>query len=206
MTFLTSDWHLNSSNIVNYENRPFSDGHKMIDSYIKSINDKTKRKRDCMIHVGDFYHKGKSHYMEGDIELGYKVEDLLDKINCNVILLQGNHDINNTGFCHGRWMTLNLDKNRIVTVGHYPSIDKRFDIPYRGSSYKNLHIHICGHVHRAFRFHLDHQKYILNVNVGVDVWNHRPIPLNKLNGYIDSYISKLLNDRSFTNVNRTTIK
>ena len=86
------------------------DGHKMIDSYIKSINDKTKRKRDCMIHVGDFYHKGKSHYMEGDIELGYKVEDLLDRINCNVILLQGNHDINNTGFCHGRWMTLNLDK------------------------------------------------------------------------------------------------
>ena len=104
MTFFTSDWHLNSSNIVNYERRPFSDGHKMIQHYIRSINDKTKRKRDCMIHVGDFFHKGKSHYMEGDTELGYKAEDLLDKINCNVILLEGNHDINNTGFCHGRWM------------------------------------------------------------------------------------------------------
>ena len=206
MTFLTSDWHLNSSNIVNYENRPFSDGHKMIDSYIKSINDKATRSRDIMIHVGDFFHKGKSYYKDGDTELGYKVDQLLDRIKCNVVLLEGNHDINNTGFCHGRWMTLNLDKNRIVTVGHYPSTNRRFDIPYSGASYENLHIHLCGHVDNSFRFFLDRNRYILNVNVGVDVWNHRPISFNKLNGYIDSYISKLLNDRSFSNANRTTIK
>ena len=86
-----------------------------------------------------------------------------------------------TKFCHGRWMTVTLNKYKFATIGHCASIDKRFDVPYRGSSYKNLHIHICDHVHGAFR-------------------------LNKLNGYIDSYILKLLNDRSFTNVNRTTIK
>lgn len=197
MTFFTSDWHLNSSNIVNYENRPFSDGHKMIDSYIRSINDKVSKSRDIMIHVGDFFHKGKSYYMDGDTELGYKADQLLDRIKCNVVLLEGNHDLNNTKFCHGRWMTVTLDKYKFATVGHYPSFDERFDIPYRGSSYENLHIHICGHVHRAFRFHLDHQKYILNVNVGVDAWNHNVVPLNKLNGYIDSYLSKLLKNKAF---------
>ena len=46
---------------------------------------------------------------------------------------------------------------------------------------------LCGHVHDAFKARWD-KGPILNINIGTDVWNYRPVSEAEL----DAYIGKVL--------------
>lgn len=68
-----------------------------------------------------------------------------------------------------------------VFVCHFPSYDLRCDpIP------AGVYLQLCGHVHKKWKHCLDTTHGILNINVGVDVWNYSIVSEEELLLYAES--------------------
>lgn len=74
-----------------------------------------------------------------------------------------------------------LGPHKNVSISHYPSYDAKAKGQFLPGD-----IHICGHVHSAWKHCLDMKHKVLNINVGVDAWNYKLVPEDKLIAYIDS--------------------
>jgi calcineurin-like phosphoesterase family protein len=183
----TADWHLGSSilldaKVMGSSVRPFKDVDAMKSAFLKSVADKST-KADTIVHVGDFASYG--------IDRGYyglkeKPSDIVAKIPATFVNIRGNHDINNGVFCLGNSLNLGLGKRYpFVSASHYPSYDKRaFGTFTEGT------IHLCGHVHKKWKHCLDLTHSVLNINVGVDVWNYQVVTEDELIKYINFLLSK----------------
>lgn len=188
-TYFTSDFHLGSSNVIEYSHRPFENAGHMNDVLIRRVNQMLD-KHDVLFHVGDFMLAG---YDRHDVKHDYsdiKIETYLDQIKPHIILLNGNHDSNHN--CHAmcNYVYVNLNKNwKNISVSHLP-ITK---------SYESLKIHLCGHVHFKWLANFDKNTNVLNINVGVDVWDYRPVDSETLVKVIEDLTSdKELMSESFS--------
>lgn len=65
-------------------------------------------------------------------------------------------------------------------MSHYPTLDRRVD-----HSCLAAPIHLCGHVHTAWRHCLDLDCKILNINVGCMVWGFKMLDVDTLAHYLD---------------------
>lgn len=197
-TFFTSDLHLQSTEspgIIDWAHRPFKSVEKHDAALIRGIQERVKPD-DLLIHVGDFMNYGKNRGRESGRA---KPEEYIKRIGRQIVFLEGNHDPNNHVRCIGRTLTTKVGRY-IVSVGHYPSEDERFEgveklpsyILHRvptGAAY--VRIHLCGHVHDKWRFKEKFAKGygdVLNINIGTDVWHYRPVSEAEL----DAYIGKVL--------------
>ena len=166
-TFFTADTHLGHRNIITYCNRPFQTVEEMNAKLISNWNERVK-KEDVVYHLGDFCFKKSSEAPEGNPFDYYR-----NQLNGEIILIQGNHDRSNK--CKsllqsaiiehgGRKLFLIHDPNK------YPW--QRYDIV------------LCGHVHEKWKFKrvIKNNKVITFCNVGVDVWNFRPVSINEILG------------------------
>lgn len=185
--FWTSDFHLNSTAIIQYAGRPFKTGMKMAEAYIRSCNQQARDPSDMIIHVGDFYLRGADRHGVGDEGLKIPAKEWLSKITAQVFLIEGNHDGSNVGHTHAKQMILDLGPFKNTSVSHYPSTDKG-TWTLKGKDKEHLHIHLCGHVHEKWKWKLDLEKLVLNINVGVDQWKHQIVSEKKLIGYISSLL------------------
>lgn len=186
--FFSSDFHLNSTAIIQYAHRPFKSGEKMAEAYIRSCNQQAKNPDDMIIHVGDFYLKGADRHGVADEGLKIPAKEWLSKINAQVFLIEGNHDDSNIGHTHAKQLILDLGPFKNTSVSHYPSTDKG-TWTLKGFDKEHLHIHLCGHVHEKWKWKLDLQdKFVLNINVGVDQWKQQIVSEKKLIGYISSLL------------------
>lgn len=196
-TFFTSDLHLQSTEapgIIEWAHRPFKSVEKHDAAMIRGIQERVKPD-DLLIHVGDFMNYGKNRGRESGRA---KPEEFIKLINRQIVFLEGNHDPNNHVRTIGRTLTTKVGRY-IVSVGHYPSRDPRFEyvsIPTVGccKSYcGGVHIHLCGHVHDAWRYLWDdigaHGIPVLNINIGVDAWKYRPVSEAELDAYIGKVLS-----------------
>lgn len=197
-TFFTSDLHLQSTEapgIIEWAHRPFKSVEKHDAALIRGIQERVKPD-DLLIHVGDFMNYGKNRGRESGRA---KPEEYIKRIGRQIVFLEGNHDPNNHVRCIGRTLTTKVGRY-IVSVGHYPSTDKRFEFvetpeystsriwsPHGAAS---VHIHLCGHVHDKWHVFWDdsHVFKYLNINIGVDAWKYRPVSEAEL----DAYIGKVL--------------
>ena len=193
-TFFTSDLHLQSSEapgIIEWAHRPFKSVAKHDAALIRGINERCKPD-DLLIHVGDFMNYGKNRGTEAGRN---KPDFYLSQIACQVVFLEGNHDPNNHVRCIGRTLTMKVGRY-IVSVGHFPAGDKRFEFvqtPTYGSPYVGKiggHIHLCGHVHDVWRWKVVDTPdcQFVCINIGTDAWNYRPVSEAEL----DAYIGKVL--------------
>lgn len=158
--FFTSDTHFFHANIIrpDYCNRPFRDVEEMNFEMVRRWN-QTVGKFDRIWHVGDFAFGKKEQATE-----------VLELLNGEKILVRGNHDrservMREMGFqdvCERA--TLDRDGRRII-LHHEPLPQEKWE---------GCEIHFCGHVHEAWR------KRGRTVNVGVDQWGFRPVPLQTL--------------------------
>jgi len=187
-TFFTSDLHLQSTEapgIIEWAHRPFKSVEKHDAALIRGIRERVKPE-DLLIHVGDFMNYGKNRGREGG---RLKPEDYMALIDRNIVFLEGNHDPNNRVRTIGRTLTTKVGRY-VVSVGHYPSYDERFEyvmVPrYQACNHDGYAIHLCGHVHDAWRYKI--QDHVLNINIGVDAWKYRPVSESEL----DAYITKVL--------------
>jgi len=174
--WFTADLHFGHGNVIDYSGRPFADAAEMDDALIERWN--------AVVDPAD------TVWVLGDVALG-RIADtlpLVDLLNGHKLLLAGNHDRCWAG--HGSradgWTERYLDAG----FAEIHQGTRRFEIdeqrvlachfPYRGDSHDHdryveqrpvdtgewlLH----GHVHERWR-----QRGRM-INVGVDVWDYRPV-------------------------------
>ena len=182
----TADFHLGMKDILKYENRPFKTIEEMDKHFIMECCRKAKVyketledgkqltiDRDVIIHVGDLA-------MFGEKGLTINPQILVSQIPAMFINLKGNHDVNNKVKSIGNVLRTKIGKHSEVSISHYPSYDRHAE-----GTFKEGDIHICGHVHGKWKHCLDMTNKVLNINVGVDVWNYTIVTEDELIEYID---------------------
>jgi calcineurin-like phosphoesterase family protein len=176
--YFTSDWHLNQSNIAELS-RKFSSVERMGEILLINANQQAKNRDDLIIHVGDFYCYRSDR---GSKIIKIHPSEYLSKINATFINVQGNHDNTNKVLSIGADIVTNIGPYYNCHITHHPSYDENSRVYYK----KNL-INICGHVHRSWKTFYDHDRNILNINVGVDVWKYNLVPEVRLVEIIDNF-------------------
>lgn len=191
MRYFTSDWHLGSTLINKYAHRPFTSAQDAVNNIVANINEIVSR-TDMLIHVGDFQLLGYDRHGEVDDKgLDFTLDDYLSMIKCRVFLIEGNHDSGHNCETDAKSMTLNLNQNYVnVSVAHYPSYHEFYH--YVGNGNRNscsgrIHVHLCGHVHDKWLLNFDARHKVLNVNVGVDVWNYKPVRDSEITELLDYF-------------------
>lgn len=185
--YFTADFHLGMSDILRFENRPFKtieDMNKCLLSQCIKLNDD-----DIVIHAGDLY-SFKADRANSGIDI--KPAEYMSDVKATFINVRGNHDVNNKVKSVCSSMRTSLGKVfPDVSISHYPSYDKRCKNDFLPGD-----IHLCGHVHKNWKYCLDTDNKVLNVNIGVDAWNYKIISEQELIKYIWS-IFKIPLDKLF---------
>ena len=183
----TADWHLGSTILLDKKvmgdaARPFKDVDAMKAAFLKSAAEKV-RDDDILVHVGDFASYGIDRGYQG---LKEKPAEIIAKLPGKFINLRGNHDINNGVFCLGNSLNLSLGKRYpYVSASHYPSYDKR-----ASGTFADGTVHLCGHVHKKWKHCLDLTHSVLNINVGVDVWDYNVVTEDEIVKYLNFLFSR----------------
>jgi calcineurin-like phosphoesterase family protein len=175
MIFFTADEHYYHRNVIRYCNRPFKDVNEMNNSFIK-LHNEVVSPSDTIFHVGDFSMVGKSQHE--------MITAILKKLNGTHHLILGNHDeikpftYVNAGFTsvhtsyeielpnHNDYLKLRSLGYEKLILNHDPSMY---------CICKNA-VLVCGHVHTLFKIMKDKKV----INVGVDMWDYKPISLTTL--------------------------
>ena len=175
--YLTADLHFNHKNMIDFSDRPFKNTTCMNKILLNNINGMCKAE-DILYHLGDFMFK-KSTQAE---VVNKKPEKL---INSKVIHIKGNHDLKNDSKGMLDFAIITYAKTKYLLC-HIPPTSKD-----AGSMIKRLAAQVdcilCGHVHKAWKTNFyEHfiDDYLTStipvINVGTDVWNYRPVRLDKV--------------------------
>lgn len=166
----TADLHLGHPAIIKYCNRPFKDVHDMNSKLTKFANERI-HEEDSVVHVGDFCTRGVAKGVEG---LRLKYSDYIKDFRGNWTLIEGNHDSQNKTKTLARSMFVQISGFNVF-VSHYPteSFYNIYDKDMLNYVKKYCNFALVGHVHDKWSIKVC--EGIININVGVDVRNYRPI-------------------------------
>jgi calcineurin-like phosphoesterase family protein len=170
MNWFTSDTHFYHTNVIAYCNRPFRDVEDMNEKLIERWNLMVKP-GETIFHLGDFCFAGRS-----------KTRPILERLNGEIILVQGNHDHS----AHTRlfktvvnaWHTKIAGQD--VSLSHYPFWYEDSEKLDGGGRYKERRLEnkgqwlLHGHVHHHWK------RKDRMINVGVDVWNWAPVSQDEI--------------------------
>lgn len=179
--YWTSDLHLGHHNIIRYCQRPFENADIMNARLLAEANMRVKDTDSCM-HLGDFcYGKGATEYF--------------DALSGTWVLIRGNHDRNNKVKVVADHGFARLGKYRVF-FSHEPYY--YIDIQGQGTSklhdslvdHINAHCNLalCGHVHNNWK--ISWSGKIPTINVGVDMWDYRPVSDEELINYYEKEVRK----------------
>lgn len=189
--WVTSDWHFNDAEILNYCNRPFKDTEDQTENIIKNHN-KLVKPWDVV-------------YVLGDVGVG-NIKSIIPKIHGNKILILGNHDRESLNFyleCGFVAVLMGAIINigeTTISLSHYPSrglykklclfliytrkmfsksrsilqIWQRLKREWKLYFYFGKYPHLHGHTHSHIK------KEGKNINVGVDANNFKPVSSNEI--------------------------
>jgi calcineurin-like phosphoesterase family protein len=158
--FLSADHHLDHVKILEYCSRPFST--------IEAMNRAIVERHNAVVGQQD------TTYMLGDFALARpdRIQQLLGQMNGRKILIMGNHD--------------HYTLARARSVG-FSEVYRRMEIHSRAVRFLLTHESertpldvqpldwvLCGHVHGRWRIKGR------RINVGVDVWDFRPVSLDQV--------------------------
>jgi calcineurin-like phosphoesterase family protein len=161
-TWFTSDHHFGHARIIEYCERPFGDVNEM---NVKMTNywNELIMPNDIVYYLGDF---------------SFQSDRYIDRLNGKIILIRGNHDKER----HLHLFDLAVDGIEMKIgefrcfLTHWPiEVWKKYKAGAPELEMLNIYDHIiCGHVHEKWRVK---EK---NINVGVDVWDFKPIHMDEL--------------------------
>ena len=179
MIWFTADWHLSHRNIIKYCERPFKNTHYMNKTILKNYCD-VVGEDDQVYFLGDMTMMGPSEQN--------KVSKQLEDLPGIKHLVLGNHDKFKPFTYHE--MGFSSVHTALQTTFHH------LDLAFGAADFLMAHdpawaqipetIWICGHIHN----HWVSQKTDTNtiiVNVGVDVWNFKPVSLDQVVDEIGKY-------------------
>jgi len=164
MIWWSADAHFGHENIIKFCNRPFKNLHHMHKILIQNWNERVKSD-DIIYHVGDFaFHGG----WQGQKESYKKYQD---KLNGTIVHILGNHDRNNGIKKAIEYAEIKIG-SKIWAMQHKPPLEDNLRQPQ----------YLVGHVHEKWKHIFIGNSLI--VNVGVDVWDYRPVDINKIMKYL----------------------
>lgn len=153
MIFFTADHHFGHANVIHYSGRPFRDLPHMHEVMIERWNSVVKP-NDTVYHLGDIFLCSQQEALR-----------IRARLNGNILLILGNHDkvANSLPQSFGWIKDLYYlrHENRRVVLCHYAMRT------WRGSQRGSWHLH--GHSHGALK------PIGYSADVGVDVWDYRPV-------------------------------
>jgi calcineurin-like phosphoesterase family protein len=168
--FFTADTHFGHANIIDYCNRPFKDKlgmpdvEKMNKALIRNWNERV-RADDTVIFLGDFCFKNSPGGKPGE-GTQVRAEEFIKKLNGRITFVRGNHDYSNG-------LGTKIDALIMETGGY------KFwcchDPIHLSTFYR---VNLVGHVHDWWKF--KNLRKTTVINVGVDVWNYRPVALEEI--------------------------
>jgi calcineurin-like phosphoesterase family protein len=154
MDYFSADFHFGHENIIAYTSRPFKNVKEMNAILIKNFNECVK--------------SGDTIYILGDVSTWYNIEPkdierLVRKLHGRKILILGNHD----KFPVFDYVEMGFESVHTYFYHERLGVHLIHD-PAPACGPKNM-LWLCGHVHGLF-------KETRNVlNVGVDVWDFKPV-------------------------------
>jgi len=176
----TADWHLGMTDILRFDKRPFKTIEKHDAALVRSACERANED-DMIIHAGDLFSMGLDR---GSLGRTDKPFDVIKQIPAQFINIRGNHDLHNDVKSLCESMRIYLSRRfPDVSISHYPSYD-----PRAKGQFHDGEIHLCGHVHHQWKHFLDLKHSVLNINIGVDMWNYRVITDIELIQYIESVL------------------
>lgn len=188
MIWFSSDHHFYHKNVVKMCNRPFNNLHEMHEHMIQEWNKRVKPQEKAYI-VGDFSFSGWT-----------LTKKILERMNGYKILILGNHDKSPhkmlaAGFqeVHEN-IYIELGNKQKIYLSHFPfhpmtSYSKMgnsiVDIVYPFDKVDKRYMHkrivddgdmwlVHGHVHNSWK------QNERQINVGVDVWDFKPVSHEKI--------------------------
>ena len=184
--WFSADFHLGFEALMKIESWPFKTIEKHDDALLRSCKERAKPD-DVIYHIGDlFCYKQDLHNGINSKGLDVKPSEFLKDIPAAFLNIRGNHDLSNRVKSICDTMHIFLSKRYpSVSLSHYPTYDSRID-----ASCLSAPIHICGHVHQAWRHCLDLDHKILNVNVGCMMWGFKIVSDDELVAYLNSLFKK----------------
>lgn len=120
---------------------------------------------DVVIHLGDFCFRNTAGGKEGEGNLN-KADYYLNKLNGKIIVIQGNHDNNNSMKTIIKSMVLEIGGHEIFAVHNPEDYNSQFKINF------------VGHIHELWKFQQKGATTL--INVGVDVNNFYPVSINEI--------------------------
>jgi calcineurin-like phosphoesterase family protein len=190
MIWFTSDQHFWHRNVIKYCNRPFETVEEMNEKLVQYWNE--------LVLPDD------TVYVLGDFSMAFRpVEVYPKRMNGKKILIAGNHD-----FCHPAHKNSRHEENRNKWIGNYIAngfveVYTQLELDIDGTKVLMCHLPyleenskqdqrypthrpidnglplLCGHVHNTWKDRKT-SKGTPMVNVGVDVWNFRPITFEEI--------------------------
>ena len=134
MIYYTSDQHFDHTNVIKFDNRPFSSVEEMNEILVNKWNE-TVTKQDTVYILGDFCWGKADRYRY-----------FLSKLNGTKVLITGNHDLKTfpadikNMLSDTREFKFIKDNDRGVILCHYP-------IPFYQADYSNEQYMLYGHLH-----------------------------------------------------------
>ena len=157
-TFITSDLHLDHTNIIKYCDRPFINTKDMNDTLINNWN-KIIRKKDTVYFLGDLA------FGRGSKSTDY----WLNKLNGKIIFIKGNHDKSNKTELLDNFILEYKGKKFFLT--HRPE-----NVPKKWKGWS-----ICGHHHnnKPQDFPLINKKN-KRINISTELTKYKPVELDEI--------------------------
>ena len=179
MRWFTSDTHFWHKQIIDYDERPYSDLYEMEESIIQRHN-QVVSKRDVVYHLGDFAFGNPR-----------KWKTITDRLHGQITLVRGNHDLQNgatlrrlvvdgvpifNDVCDIEFIDI---QDIRVQLSHYPywvgdCIDTRMK-EYRPVNNGRWLVH--GHSHKLTP---KVDKVNKMINVGCMLWDYTPVSENEI--------------------------
>jgi len=172
MIWFTADWHLFHENIIKYCDRPFKNRHHMNKTLLENYHAVVKD-TDEVYFVGDLTMWGQNNFD--------RMQSIVEALPGTKHLILGNHD---------RFKPFAYHEMGFVSV--HTALKTSFytsDMSSGGTEFILAHdpawaqipntFWLCGHVHNLFKTTKTKDNTMV-INVGVDVWNFKPISLDQV--------------------------
>ena len=181
MIFFTADHHFDHFNIIRYCGRPFVGVNEMNEELVRRWNDSVSS-GDTVYHLGDFSMDKRPIAFFGR------------RLNGEKHLIVGNHDrwhprkqnhaavellYREAGFVSLAVEMIMQIAGQDVLLNHFPYLSEQPTPGYK-LKHQDLRPKDCGHW--LLHGHV-HEKWKVNgrmINVGVDVWDFRPVPIMEI--------------------------
>ena len=185
MIWFTSDLHFHHNNVIKHCDRPFSSKEEMTEALIENWNKRVKKREEVWV-LGDFSFAG--------IE---RTREIVKRLNGDIRIVRGNHDkparqLIEMGFSnvyenHSIW--LGGYKVNLSHFPHYPNQTEK-ENPYLDRRY--LHKRIVNDGLPLLHGHTHSEENVrthngLEIHVGVDAWDYRPVSSNEILKIIEEY-------------------